>query len=317
MSGSPTLARLGLDPAGRAAILHADDVGMCHGANAAFLELFRKGALTSGSVMVPCPWFPEIARIAAEEPSLDLGIHLTLTSEWRGYRWAPLTRATASSGLIDDEGYLPLTVAALAARVHPDAAEAEMRAQVDRALAFGMEPTHIDTHMGAALAPPLVEAYCRVGRDYGLPVLLPRRGARYAKVLKLDGPEAAARWSEALDGLGRDGVPLVDDFAMTPGAPHAESEAAYRDLVETLPEGLTFVALHPNTPGDIETIIPPRAHFRTDEYALLGDGRIAAWLAAADIATIGMRPLLTLMRHGAEAADAPGTIDAAGTSGPA
>ncbi len=144
-----------------------------------------------------------------------------------------------------------------------------MRAQVERALAFGIDATHLDTHMGAALSPALVDAYCRVGRDYDLPVLLPRRGEEYAKVLKLDTPEAFAKWREVVAWLEHEGVPLVDDFAMTPGAPVGESEAAYRSLVETLPEGLTFVALHPNAPGDIETIVPPRAHFRTDEYDLL------------------------------------------------
>ena len=296
MAGADLMRRLGLDPARRAAILHADDVGMCHGANTAFVELSGTGALTCGSVMVPCPWFPEIARIAAASATLDLGVHLTLTSEWQGYRWGPLTRASASSGLVDDEGYFPRTVAALAVRVEPEAAEAEMRAQLDRALAFGIDVTHLDTHMGAALSPALAEAYCRVGMDYRLPVLLPRRGRRYAEVLKFDTAVATPVWDKAAALLEAQGMPLVDDFRMTPGVPLEESEAAYRSLVEDLPEGLTFVALHPNTPGDIETIVPPRAHFRTEEHRLLGNGRIAEWLAAAKVQTLGMRPLRELMR---------------------
>jgi predicted glycoside hydrolase/deacetylase ChbG (UPF0249 family) len=296
---NPIYRRLGLDPSRRVAILHADDVGMCHGANTAFLDLFRKGALTCGSVMVPCPWFPEIARIAADDKSLDLGIHLTLTSEWAGYRWGPLTRAGKASGLVDGEGYFPRTVAELAAHVNAEAAEAEMRAQVDRALAFGMEPTHIDTHMGGALCPALVEAYCRVGADYRLPVLLPRRGDYYARVLKAD-VAAAALWREA--ALRLDGMPLVDDFRMTPGVPTEESDATYRTLAETLPEGVTFVAVHPNAPGDIETIIPPRAHFRTDEYRIFGSGQIGGWLDAANVQAIGMRPLLEAYREALAAA---------------
>jgi predicted glycoside hydrolase/deacetylase ChbG (UPF0249 family) len=298
MSAAEVFSKLGLDPARRAVILHADDVGMCHGANAAFVELSHRGALTCGSVMVPCPWFPEIARIAAEDKSLDLGVHLTLTSEWPIYRWGPLTRAPKSSGLVDDEGYFPRNVASLAEHVDPEAAEAEMRAQVERALGFGIDATHLDTHMGAALSPMLVDAYCRIGRDYSLPVLLPRRGEQYAKVLKLDTPEAFAKWREVIAHLEGDGMPLVDDFAMTPGAPVGESEAAYRALVETLPRGLTFVALHPNAPGDIDTIVPPRAHFRTDEYDLLRNGRIKAWLDEAGIQTIGMRALRDAMRAG-------------------
>ncbi len=296
MQGAEMLRRLGLDPARRVAILHEDDVGMCHGANAAYLELSKTGALTCGSVMVPCPWFPEAARAAASDRSLDLGVHLTLTSEWPGYRWGPLTRATASSGLIDDEGYFPRNVAALAAKVVPEAAEAEMRAQLDRALAFGIDVTHLDTHMGAALSPMLVEAYCRIGLEYRLPVLMPRRSATYADVLKFDPANAMPAWEKAASDLEAKGVPLVDDFRMTPGVPSEESETAYRNLVETLPDGITFVALHPNTSGDIETIVPPRAHFRTDEHRLLRDGKIKAWLDAAGVQTLGMRPFRDLMR---------------------
>ena len=105
-------------------------------------------------------------------------------------------------------------------------------------------------------------------------------------------------WEKALADLEAAGMPLVDDFRMTPGVPHEESDAAYRDLVETLPDGITFVALHPNMSGDIETIVPPRAHFRTDEVRLLGSGKIKAWLDAANVQTIGMRPLRDLMRAG-------------------
>jgi predicted glycoside hydrolase/deacetylase ChbG (UPF0249 family) len=282
-------------------VIHADDLGMTHGANAAFVELSALGACSSGSVMVPCPWFPEIARIAAVVRSLDLGVHLTLTSEWAGYRWGPLTRAGKASGLVDGEGYFPRTVAELATHVNAEAAEAEMRAQIDRALAFGIDVTHLDTHMGGALCPPLVEAYCRVGRDYRLPVLLPRRGDYYARVLKAEAA-ASALWREAAGRLVDEGMPLVDDFRMTPGVPTEESDDAYRTLADTLPEGMTFVAIHPNAPGDIEAIIPPRAHFRTDEYRIFGNGSMAGWLEAAKVQTIGMKPFLDLYRAALAAA---------------
>ena len=298
MKRTDLLQRLGFDPGQRVAILHADDVGMCHGANAAFLELARAGRLTCGSVMMPCPWSPEIARIAAEDGTLDLGVHLTLTSEWTSYRWGPLTRAGKASGLVDDEGYFHRTVAALVEGVVADAAEEEMRAQIDRALAYGIDVTHLDTHMGAALSPPLIEAYCRIGRDYRLPVLLPRRPEYYARVLKLDllGPnEALSAAAKRLD----EGAPLVDDFRMTPGAASEDSTAAYRELVETLPDGLTFIALHPNLSGDIEKIVPPRAHHRTDEVRLLGSGAMAGWLEENGIGTVGMRPLRDLYREAA------------------
>ena len=90
----------------RTVVLHADDVGMCHGANSAFLDLARAGRIDCGSVMVPCPWFPEIAETAAADPSLDLGVHLTLTSEWPRYRWGPISTRSRASGLLDPDGYL-------------------------------------------------------------------------------------------------------------------------------------------------------------------------------------------------------------------
>jgi predicted glycoside hydrolase/deacetylase ChbG (UPF0249 family) len=177
-----------------------------------------------------------------------------------------------------------------------EAAEEEMRAQIDRALAFGIDVTHLDTHMGAALCPQLIESYCRVGSDYRLPVLLPRRAEQYARLLKLDLLGADAALSAAMKRLDAQAVPLVDDFRMTPGVASEESDRAYRELVETLPDGLTFMALHPNMSGDIETIVPPRAHYRTDEVRLLGSGAITGWLEAAGIGTIGMRPLRDFYR---------------------
>ena len=107
-------------------VIHADDVGMCHGANAAFVELSASGVISAGSVMVPCPWFPEIAAIAADDPTLDVGVHLTLNAEQAGYRWAPVSRPSPASGLIDDDGYLWPSVAEVRANAHPDAVEAEV-----------------------------------------------------------------------------------------------------------------------------------------------------------------------------------------------
>ena len=120
-------------------VIHADDVGMCHGANAAFVELSRLGTISAGSVMVPCPWFAESASIAADDPRLDVGVHLTLNSEQAGYRWAPLTRPPSSAGLTDGDGYFWANVAHTRAHAHPDAVEAEWRAAEMRKMrdAFG------------------------------------------------------------------------------------------------------------------------------------------------------------------------------------
>ena len=124
---------------------------------------------------------------------------------------------------------------------------------------------------------------------------MPHRPEEFFHVLKMDVAETRP-YRDCVAGLERLGVPLVDDFRLTPGVPTGESEAAYRHLAATLPEGLTFIALHPNAPGDIEAIVPPRAHFRTDEYRILSQGLFAGWLAENGVQTIGYRSLRDLMR---------------------
>ncbi|MFS8085003.1 MAG: polysaccharide deacetylase family protein, partial [Acidobacteriota bacterium] len=286
------------DANARVLVLHVDDVGMCHGANVAFLKLARSGGVTCGSVMVPCPWFREIADAAAADRSLDLGVHLTLTSEWTEYRWRPLTIASRASGLIDDQGYFPRNCLELRSRLQPEAAEIEFRAQVDRALAAGIDVTHLDTHMGAAVLPELVDIYVRLGREYRLPVLLPRELDSYTGVLKL-GEIPASFYETRIAEIDAAGLPVFDRFRMSPWVPSAEVDATYRMMIDTLPPGATFFALHCNAPGDIETIVPPRAHFRTDEYRLFGSGAPMCWIAAAGIRTIGMREVRDLWRTAA------------------
>ncbi|WP_270935881.1 polysaccharide deacetylase family protein [Falsiroseomonas oryzae] len=299
---SPTLRLLGLPDDARVVILHADDVGMCRGANRAFLELARAGRIDCGSVMVPCPWFPEIVREAAADPSLDLGVHLTLTSEWYGYRWGPVAVRSAASGLLDADGYFHRDCLALRRAVDPAAAEEEMRAQLDRALAAGIDATHLDTHMGAALVPELLPATLRIARDYRLPLLLPRDLSSYLSVLRM-GEVEPGPYAEAVAELDAAGLPVLDRFAMTPGVPSEQAEAAYAGLVTPAQPGLTYVALHPNGPEDIADIQRdhPRAkpHWRTDELRLFGNGHCDAAIARAGVRRLGMRALRDLHRRAA------------------
>lgn len=282
----------------RTVLLHADDVGMCHGANRAYLDLFHAGRLDSGSVMVPCPWFPEIAAAAREDPSLDLGVHLTLTSEWYGYRWGPVSTRSAASGLLDADGFFPRDVIALRRSLVPEAAESEMRAQIERALAAGIDVTHLDTHMGAALAPELLPATMRLARDFRLPLLLPREIGSYLSVLRL-GEVDEAVYAEAVDAIAATGMPIFDRFTMTPGA--APGPATYRPVLVPDAPGLTFVSLHPNAPGDIESITAghPRQDpsWRIGEYDFLGAGDADALLAEAGTARIGFRALRDAWRR--------------------
>lgn len=290
------LARfLGLADGARLVIAHQDDVGMCHGANVAFARLAGRGFITCGSVMVPCPWFREVVAIAEADPTLDIGVHLTLTAEWEHYRWRPLSTSSKASGLIDDDGFMWRRVPMLRDHVVAEAAEAEMRAQIDAAVAAGLGITHLDTHMGAALTPELIDVYIRLGRDYGLPILFPRGASGYIEVLNM-GEVDATIYDQRVATIEAAGNPVVDHVALTPGAPSSESDKAYRELVSAVPAGLSFLAFHCCAPGDIEAIVPPRAHWRTDEFRIFQDPDFLDWTAGTGIHLIGFRDILEFMR---------------------
>jgi chitin disaccharide deacetylase len=273
-------------------VVHQDDVGMCHGANMAFVELSQLGTITCGSVMVPCPWFPEMAQLAAAEALFDLGVHLTLTSEKPHYRWAPLTRVGASSGLVDGDGYLWRDVASVRRHAHPEAVEAEFRAQIDRALAAGIDVTHLDAHMGAPVAPEFCGAYLRVAIEYRLPALL---------TTTLDGygprePHLRGTTTEQFDefvAIARAaGLPLFDRvFETNFNRPQSSIEGLYEAMFGSLHGDVCFMALHPNKPGDIEVIEPDQFHVRTQEYELFRMDAYRSWLRAQPLEIIGMRQL--------------------------
>ena len=265
-------------------MIHADDVGMCHGANRAYVELSHFGAITSGSVMVPCPWFSEIAEIAADDDSLDCGIHLTLNAEKTHYRWGPVSSAGPASGLVDEHGFLWRTVAEVRRSAHPDAVEEEWRAQIDRALAFGIDVTHLDAHMGSALAPEWCDRYVAVGIDYGVPVLITGSLAAYGPNRHVASPDEAQAADEAIQSAAATaraaGMPVFDavletDFSRAPHQP-----PNYQEMLGSLEENLVFCAFHPNAPGgrEIEVIEPDSFHVRTDEYELFGTDGWKEWL---------------------------------------
>lgn len=273
-------------------VIHADDVGMCHGANRAFVELSRLGAIGSGSVMVPCPWFTDLAATAADDPKLDVGVHLTLNSEQQGYRWGPVSTTSRASGLIDDRGFLWRTVAETRAHAHPDAVEAEWRAQIDRALAAGIDVTHLDAHMGSALAPEWCDRYVALGVEYRVPVLVTRRLSAYDPHGHL-GAVTDADFAPFVDAARAAGLPVFDrvletDFSRPRGAP-----VDYRAKLLAGGEGLLFCAFHPCRPGpgEIEFIEPHAHHVRVDEYELFRDSEWIEWVRSASFASIGMRQL--------------------------
>jgi len=274
----------------RGVVIHADDLGMTHGANLAFAELSAMGACDAGSVMVPCPWFPEVAELAAADPSLDIGVHLTLNSEKRPYRWRPLTRPPASAGLTDAAGYFWPDTPSLRRHAAPEAVEAELRAQIDAALAAGIDVTHLDDHMGAVMAPEFVDIYARLGRDYDVPILLVADLGGFFP-MTYAGDCSTEAYDQVVARARARGEVVFDRVIETPWDRGPDVAAAYGDMFTEAARGLTYLALHFNAPGDFEAIEPDLAHIRTEEYAFFRTGGAARLAAAHGLESFGMRCL--------------------------
>jgi predicted glycoside hydrolase/deacetylase ChbG (UPF0249 family) len=164
--------RLGFPATSKLLIVHADDLAVAHSVDSASFDALDKGAITSASIMMPCPWVTEVADYAKSHPDADLGLHLTLTSEWKTYRWGPVASSGKVPSLLDPTGTFWNDTPLVAQHVNAKEAEIEYRAQVERAMALGIHPTHLDTHMGSAIATPeIFAAYVKVAHDYRLPFL--------------------------------------------------------------------------------------------------------------------------------------------------
>ncbi len=162
-------------------IIHADDMGVSHSENMATIHAMEKGSVNSGSIMVPCPWFAEIAAYAKSHPQADFGLHLTLTSEWDHYKWGPVTDKSAVPGLITQYGYFNDNNESVHKNATPREVEKELKNQIERAKQFGIDPTHFDTHMFCGVADPkFLSIMLKLGREYKVPVLL--------------NPEAMKKW---------------------------------------------------------------------------------------------------------------------------
>jgi hypothetical protein len=244
--------------------------------------------------MACCPWAAEMLAIARQRPELDLGVHLTLTSEWSGYRWGPLTTRDPASGLVDDLGCFWPNLESFPPHLDVELAKAELRAQVALVQRAGVAFSHIDAHMAAALLPPFLPTYVELALAHGaLPFIL----RTIDPAIRTRNLTAASddEWAHFVAGLERRGVPPIDHFRITPGyGPEAETEdraALYERILHELPPGITYFSLHPNAPGDIEMIAPDHAPRRIFEYEYFQSERLRRFLVAEGIAPIGFREL--------------------------
>lgn len=224
----------------RHVIIHADDAGMSHSVNRATIDAMERGIVSSASIMVPCPWFPEIAKYAAAHPEKDFGVHLTLNAEWDLYRWGPVANRNRVSSLIDEHGYLWDNVAQVAEHAKAEEVEIELRAQIERAIEFGVPISHLDTHMGAVFCrPDVAEVYFKLGVEFDLPVLLIRPTSENGVAERF--PDA----SKMVSMLESKGLPVLDAlYQYYDRKPYEERKAKYIQTLRELPVGVSEIIIH-------------------------------------------------------------------------
>lgn len=213
-------------------IIHADDLGVTHSENAASVSAMETGSVQSASIMVPCPWFPEMAAYARLHPEKDFGLHLTLTSEWKYFKWGPVTPSSNVPGLVNKNGFFYSSVDSVIQQASSAEVEVEIRNQVKRAIQFGIHPTHLDAHMYTLhhnLA--FLKTYVKVGHEFNIPVYINRQ-VESTLHIKLDTVVSA-----------RD---VIVDTILT--AEFENYKAGMRDFYSTgfknLKPGLTYLILH-------------------------------------------------------------------------
>jgi chitin disaccharide deacetylase len=284
----PTLAeRLGYAAGDRLLIINGDDAGMSHAANRATIDALENGLMTSATIMVPCPWFPEIAAYAVENPEAQFGIHLTHTSEWRRYRWGPVAGPERVPGLVDPQGYLWPDVASVYLHATPLQAEIEARAQIEKALAAGIDITHLDSHMGTLqYNMEYVAVYYKLALDYDLPL----RMASQETLALAGAPELRAQLE--MQGL------VMPDYLIHGGPDRGEAvEDYWKRILRTLKPGVSELFIHASLPGDEMRAITGSWQTRATEHRLFtSDPEIRQIIEEQNIHLIGYRALRALQR---------------------
>ncbi len=290
MKPNPLLRKLGFSDTDRVAIIHADDVGMCQASIQAFAELDAFGLVTCGAVMAPCPWFPQAAAYAREHPQADLGLHLTLTSEWQTYRWGPVSTRDRRSGLMDEEGFFPRTSALVQASANPRAARNELQAQLERAVKFGIKLTHIDTHMGSVVHPKFLQAYVDLARKNHLPGMLLRMDETALRGMGLN-QVTAKLGARLIQQLESSGFPMADTiFQMPLDKPDNRLDIA-KAAFDDLKPGVTHFVVHPSVDTPELRAITPDWRCRVADYQTFLREDLLEYVRSIGVQVIGYRTI--------------------------
>ncbi len=242
--------KLGFPDGKKVLMIHADDAGMCDEANIAIKNYFDKKEIQGAAIMVPCPSAGAAMQWAAQHPNVDIGLHLTLTSEWKTYRWGTVADAADVPGLLDADNKMWHEVPQVVEHASAEEVEIEIRAQIEKAISVGMKPSHIDTHMGSLYgSPEYVKVFLKIAEEYNIP----------ANALELSNPQVVEHFKKAgypitdevIETMANYSLPKLDFFTSVPkGKTYEEKRDNFFQLVKNLPNGLTEVIFHPSVQSD-------------------------------------------------------------------
>jgi predicted glycoside hydrolase/deacetylase ChbG (UPF0249 family) len=294
LTPNPILKKLGLADDDRVVIIHTDDIGMCQASVEAFADLYEAGIISSGALMVPCPWFLHAAAYARGHPQADLGVHLTLTSEWETYRWGPISTRDPASGLLDEQGLFYRRSEPVQEHADPAAVERELSAQVERVLEAGVVPTHLDTHMGTVAHPKFMNIYVHLGQRYHLPPMLPRldEAGWRAVGLEADFARLAMAFMQQLEDAGQ---PLLDALVGMPLDSDENRMERTRQALSALPPGLTHFIIHPSKDTPELRAITPDWRCRVADYQDFLKDELRQYIREIGLHVIGYRTLKELL----------------------
>lgn len=298
MEANPTLKKLGYAEDDRLAIIHCDDLGMCQATISAGQELAEAGLTSSYAAMVPCGWFPAAAAWYRDNPDLDIGVHLTLTSEWSSMRWGPISTGDRATGLFDEEGYFYRDSESVQEHAKEEAVLQELRAQINMAKALGIEPTHIDSHMGTVFHERFLLLYAQVAQEYHLPAMM----FRWSKEQLLKD-----RWSETTAeaaintaaALEEQGFALLDNIVMMPLEEAVDFEsrlALAKKLFAELPPGITHFLFHASSDSPELRAIAPDWQARVADLQVFTSPELADFIKEQGIHIIGYKALRELIQ---------------------
>jgi len=285
--------RLGWPEGTKAVIFHVDDAGMSHNSNMGAIKAIEDGVATSMSIMMPCPWVPEISAYLKEHSQVDAGIHLTLTAEWKKYRWGPVAGKPVVPGLVDSEGCLWHSVAQVVSNASADEVETEIRAQIDKALAMGIKPTHLDSHMGTCFVPQYIERYVKVGIEKQIPILM--MGGHMEHIGKSS--EAAALKPLVYliaNKVWNAGLPVIDDLVTQPTSADTY-EGRKEQLITLLREmkpGITEIIVHCTVQTEVFSHISGSGPTREAELRLMTDPDVQRFIENEGIIRTTWRELM-------------------------